>query len=568
MKHLYLLASALLVCSFAAEAQIFGGATQAGRVVNNNCSSGQVPTFDANKRMTGCASAGGGANVTANSVAAVTSLALNISALNVTSVGQVIVQCWSGASAPFAPVTVTSLNPATTSGITANFASTANVTCRANASGGAGPTGATGPTGAIGPTGATGPAGPTGATGPAGPTGATGPAGANGAISQIMDELTDLNVRGRVRFRGAGITCTDDAGNSRTDCEVPGGGSVNDPVAITVAGNVITLAAGAVVQIGAATYTLGSACVVTTSGGTGAVRFELSSAGQWIARHNVAATASGGCTLVGSSATYSPDGIPLGAVAVTSGTPGAVTVTNPMARHGLPILAGTNCSISYNTENVPVITCTGGGITYSAPYMVIGGTSYFAGQPVTVPPASGSGWTAAGGALGSFSTMAGGALSLISSTTASFQGQSRVIGTGRVLTVAIAGSGRDQELCIVGVKAVAGAATAGAMALINSNANDGIYTRRLNSSYGFSAAIANQIPRGTTTPIWLRIDLTGSNVVFMYSADGGITFSNIATDTQANVLGQAVTNSDLAFVGTSGNGSVAGSCTVLSWSLT
>lgn len=120
-------------------------------------------------------------NATATSVGAVTSLAVNTTALNLTSVNQAIVQCWTGASAPYTQVTITSLNPASTSSITANFASTANVTCRVNSSGSTGATGATGPTGATGATGATGPTGPTGATGATGPTGASGPTGPTGA---------------------------------------------------------------------------------------------------------------------------------------------------------------------------------------------------------------------------------------------------------------------------------------------------------------------------------------------------------------------------------------------------
>ena len=80
----------------------------------------------------------GAANVTATSVGAVTSLAIDVSSLGLSDVNSVLVQCWSGASAPYSPVSITSLNPASTSSITANFSSTANVTCRANASGGGG----------------------------------------------------------------------------------------------------------------------------------------------------------------------------------------------------------------------------------------------------------------------------------------------------------------------------------------------------------------------------------------------------------------------------------------------
>lgn len=174
MKHNGFMASAVLVFSFAAEAQLFNGPVPAGRVVNGACADGQVGTY-INNRLAGCSAGIGGANVVATSAPAVTSLALNVTPLNLSSVGQVIVQCWSGASAPFSPVTITSLNPASTTSITANFASTANVTCRANASGGAGPAGPQGPSGPAGP------AGPTGVTGPQGPAGPEGPPGPAGS---------------------------------------------------------------------------------------------------------------------------------------------------------------------------------------------------------------------------------------------------------------------------------------------------------------------------------------------------------------------------------------------------
>lgn len=92
----------------------------------------------------------GAANVTATSASAVTSLAIDISTLALSELSPLLVQCWSGTAAPYTPVTITSLNPATTSSVTANFTSTANVTCRANSSGGAGPTGPTGPQGPSG----------------------------------------------------------------------------------------------------------------------------------------------------------------------------------------------------------------------------------------------------------------------------------------------------------------------------------------------------------------------------------------------------------------------------------
>jgi len=148
---------------------------------------------------------GGGANATATSAPAVTSLAIDITALNASSVNQVIVQCWSGTAAPYNPVTITSLNPMSTTSVTANFTNTANVTCRANATG-------------------TGPAGAAGATGATGPAGANGTNGTNGAISQLQDEASNLTVRPTINFTGAGVTATDDAGNNRTNVTISGGG--------------------------------------------------------------------------------------------------------------------------------------------------------------------------------------------------------------------------------------------------------------------------------------------------------------------------------------------------------
>lgn len=91
------------------------------------------------------------ANAFATSAGAVTSLAIDITDLNVADLSQTIVQCWTGASAPFTEVAITSLNPASLTSITANFSSTANVTCRVNATGSAGAAGATGAAGAAGP---------------------------------------------------------------------------------------------------------------------------------------------------------------------------------------------------------------------------------------------------------------------------------------------------------------------------------------------------------------------------------------------------------------------------------
>ena len=111
-------------------------------------------------------------------------------------------------------------------------------------SGGGGATGPTGPTGATGATGtgttgATGPTGATGATGATGTgttgaTGATGPTGPTGSgYATIADEGSDLTARTKVNFAGAGVSCVDNSGSSRTDCTISGGGSATMPFAPT-----------------------------------------------------------------------------------------------------------------------------------------------------------------------------------------------------------------------------------------------------------------------------------------------------------------------------------------------
>jgi len=58
-----MLTSALLVFSLGASAQIIG-TVPAAKVRNSACSNGQVPTYDANKRLTGCAGSAGAATLT------------------------------------------------------------------------------------------------------------------------------------------------------------------------------------------------------------------------------------------------------------------------------------------------------------------------------------------------------------------------------------------------------------------------------------------------------------------------------------------------------------------------
>lgn len=65
--------------------------------------------------------------------------------------------------------------------------------------------------------------GPPGATGEDGADGAPGTPGADGLPRQLQDEASDLTVRDKVNFTGAGVTCADNVGQSRTDCTIPGG---------------------------------------------------------------------------------------------------------------------------------------------------------------------------------------------------------------------------------------------------------------------------------------------------------------------------------------------------------
>lgn len=136
----------------------------------------------------------GGPNATASSAGAVTSLAVDLTSLGLTSTTGLVVQCWTGTTT-LTPVSVTSLTALSNTSVTANFSSTANVVCKVNATGTgpAGATGSAGPKGDKGDTGAVGAKGDTGATGAAGATGATGPAGSlgtDGTTAGYLDILT------------------------------------------------------------------------------------------------------------------------------------------------------------------------------------------------------------------------------------------------------------------------------------------------------------------------------------------------------------------------------------------
>ncbi len=64
-----------------------------------------------------------------------------------------------------------------------------------------------------------------GGSGP-GAAGTNGTNGTNGAISVLQDDGTPLAVQPYLNFIGAGVTCVDNAGATRTDCTILAGGTV------------------------------------------------------------------------------------------------------------------------------------------------------------------------------------------------------------------------------------------------------------------------------------------------------------------------------------------------------
>lgn len=203
-----------------------------------------------------CAEQNGNPNVLVQAAGPITSLAMDVTSLNLSTATQntLLVQCWSGTgfssgsvTGTLSPITITSLNPRSLTSVTANFTSTSNVACIANSNGGVGPTGATGPTGPTGPAGATGPQGPAGANGANGTNGLstasyplsfstqtsnlvlvttlasagiTNPIGAVCNPSVLLDFLND----------GTNVTLSTAGGQNYTGtCNIYGGGPYLDP---------------------------------------------------------------------------------------------------------------------------------------------------------------------------------------------------------------------------------------------------------------------------------------------------------------------------------------------------
>jgi len=77
--------------------------------------------------------------------------------------------------------------------------------------------------------------------GPAGPPGPTGPAG---GVTTLKDEGSSLTQRDTLNFIGAGVTCVDNAGQTRTDCTI-GGGATDVQIFTTTGANTWTKPANA-----------------------------------------------------------------------------------------------------------------------------------------------------------------------------------------------------------------------------------------------------------------------------------------------------------------------------------
>jgi hypothetical protein len=248
----------------------------------------------------------GAANATATSAPAVTSLAVNIASLNLSSVSTVLVQCWSGTAAPYSPVTVTSLDPASTSSVTANFTSTANVTCRANSSGGAGPTG---------------------------PGGATGPTGAAGEVTSADSSATDSQLVVMSGTTGKAIKKSALSGVLKAASGVPAAvtGTATDCVLVDGTSGPCGSGGGVTFVPARTTSQIITLPAIDETTGVGNHRCPGVAAGEtftrtsgsgnlWVGRdkdcaltvrHNLVGTCSADCTAVGSSSGFDPSDLPL-----------------------------------------------------------------------------------------------------------------------------------------------------------------------------------------------------------------------------------------------------------------
>ena len=84
------------------------------------------------------------------------------------------------------------------------------------------------------------------------------------AYNLVMQSAVALTRRSTINFTGAGVTCTDDAGNSRTNCTVPGGTPSDLGVVTWNNGGTCTFAAASTSAAGATLATVhGESCTLS-----------------------------------------------------------------------------------------------------------------------------------------------------------------------------------------------------------------------------------------------------------------------------------------------------------------
>lgn len=444
----------------------------------------------------------GAANAFATSAPAVTSLAIDVSALNLSALNVLLVQCWTGAAPPYSPVTVTSLNPATTSSVTANFVSTANVTCRANGNGGSGAPGATGATGA------TGPQGPAGSYSMA--TGTTLPATCVvGEAFFKSDAIAGQNMYG----------CT--ATNTWTQQAGGGGGTVTEGYGITVVGP--TVSADTAVMQSRPTVQAGTTQYCRSTTGNATYICSLTPALTTYTR--------GGCLVL--DADFS---------SVTTATLNVDTVgvKSILNRTGAALAAGDI------TANKPITICydgtqfviqgDGGGssISVTGPYLTIGGTNYLGPAMYAVALPSAETWVDPDTSGGTFTSLAGGGRQLeAAANSTTIRNRSFDRGSNTTVELAWTAQGRPDAGDVSGMRAglvirETGSAASRLMVLDfprmrddssagGWNINGSCYS---NSTTYASDFLSEQIPAQVMSIYYARLVLSGGNWTLSVSSTG------------------------------------------------
>lgn len=330
---------------------------------------------------------GGGtstANPSATTTGASTTVAVDITALNLSTKASILADCYTGATTqtPLANTWTPSGGPPFTT-VTFVYASTANVTCSVNATGGAGPTGATGATGATGPSGLL--SGTLAAIPATCTTGASLYQATDQPITTQIYACTGTNTWTRAAYTQgttAPATCTigqmffdtdSTAGSnlqlctaSNTWTTVSGSGGTGFSYEPTrTSATVLTLPAIAAYSIRVGNTicsgAISSGATFTVSSGTGTLWYAVASDCTVAVRHNIVGSCSAGCTAVSSSSGFALSDAILGEWAVTSGSLASAKTYGPSSYSNVSSLAaGTNISFS-TTAGVTTISASGGG---------------------------------------------------------------------------------------------------------------------------------------------------------------------------------------------------------------